>query len=153
SAGPASRCFVATYPPGPMPDTSVTPDLDRWLGDPQVRTRHRRGAAVAPDELWHAAEQVEIADLRTLGRVVRWRIPGAPGDLALRDLFRRYPFTVLEEGDGWSVSGMCGRVWTLVRDYPELGGADDFAGWHEPGTVRILFAHWVLPDGNGGSVL
>ena len=127
--------------------------LDEWLADPQIRTRHRRTAGVPREQLWHAAETVRVCDAPKLGRVLRWRIPGTPGDLPYRDVFRRYPFSVLDEGDGWSVSGLCGRVWSLRRDYPQLGGPDDFRDWDESGTVRILFAHWVEEDGDAGSAL
>jgi hypothetical protein len=123
-------------------------DLDSWLPDPQVRTVHRRGARADPEALWHAAESVRVCDAPTIGRVLRWRIPGTPADRPYRDVFRRYPFTVLDEGDRWSVSGLCGKVWTLQRDYPRLEGADEFLAWDEPGTVRVLFAHWVeVQDG------
>src|SRR3954454_11357325 len=128
-------------------------DLDAWLPDPQVRTRHRRQAKAASERLWQAAETVRICDAPTLGRVVRWRIPGTPRDLPFRELFRRYPFAVLAEGEHWSVSGLCGRVWTLRRDYPKIRGGDDFLGWEESDSVRVLFAHWVVADGDGRSVL
>jgi hypothetical protein len=128
-------------------------DLDRWLPDPQVRTEHRRDARAASEALWQAAETVRVCDAPTLGRVVRWRIPDTPKDLPYRDLFRRYPFAVLAEGERWSISGLCGRVWTLRRDYPHIDGADDFLGWEESGTVRVLFAHWVESNGNGRSTL
>ena len=118
-------------------------DLDHWLPDPQVRTRHRRKAHASPDELWHAAETVRLCDAPRLGRVVRWRIPDTPRDLPFRELFRRYPFTVLEEGERWSVSGLCGRIWTLKRDYPRIEGPDDFLAWDKPNTAKVLFAHWV----------
>lgn len=121
-------------------------DLDDWLEEPQIRTRHRRSAAASPDRLWHAAESVRVSEAATLGRVLRWRIPGTPADLPFRDVFRRYPFTVLDEGELWSISGLCGRVWSLRRDYPRLDGAGDFRDWAEPGTVRVLFAHWVEAD-------
>lgn len=119
------------------------PDLDRWLPDPDVCSRHRRPSAAAPMDLWHAAETVCLDDTRTLGRLVRWRIPGTPGDILFRDLFRRPPFLVLEEGDGWSVSGLVGRIWTLERDYPRLESPAEFAAWDEPGTVRVVVANWV----------
>lgn len=128
-------------------------DLDSWLPDPQVRTRHRREASVDAERLWHAAETVQVCDARTLGSVVRWRIPGTPRDLPFRDLFRRYPFTVLAEGEHWSVSGLCGRVWTLRRDYPEVSDAEEFLDWDEPGTVRVLFAHWIDPAGDGRAAI
>jgi hypothetical protein len=96
---------------------------------------------------------VRVCDAPLLGRIVRWRIPGTARDLPYRELFRRYPFALLDEGERWSVSGLCGRVWTLRRDYPELDGGDEFRGWSEPGTVRVLFAHWTEPTEDGGATL
>lgn len=128
-------------------------DLDAWLPDPVIRSRHRRTAATDPAVLWHAAESVRLRDTRTLGRLVRWRIPGVPADIAFRDLFRAAPFTVLEEADGWSVSGLAGRIWTLERDYPVLDGPDAFTAWDEPDTAKVLFAHWVEPDGDDSALV
>ena len=129
------------------------PDLDSWLSGPAVRTSHRRSAAAAPDALWRAARQIRLADTRTLGRLVRWRIPGTPARLTYEQLLRSYPFTVLDEGEHHLVSGLCGRIWTLNRDYPRLDGPEAFRTWAEPGTVRALFAHWVEPDDDGGSAI
>jgi hypothetical protein len=129
------------------------PDLDEWLPDPQVRTRHRRSAEADADRLWHAAQTVRLRDAPTLGRAVRWRIPGTSSDLLFRDLLRQYPFTVIEEGTRWSVSGMCGRLWTLRRDYPRIEGADDFLAWDQRGTVRVLLAHWIEQDGSGQNAI
>ena len=125
-------------------------DLDAWLPDPQVRGSHRRGARAAPEELWRAAQEVTVADAPVLGRAVRWRIPGTSADMSFRDLLRSYP---LAEGDGWSVSGLCGRLWTLTRDYTRLEKPDDFLEWSEPGTARVLIAHWVEPDSDGLAAL
>jgi hypothetical protein len=131
----------------------VHPDLDQWLPDPQVRTSHRRSAEADADRLWHAAESVRLRDAPTLGKAVRWRIPGTTPDLLFRDLFRQYPFAVIDEGSRWSVSGMCGRIWTLRRDYPRIEGADEFRDWDEGGTVKVLLAHWIEPDGAGQNAL
>jgi hypothetical protein len=128
-------------------------DLDDWLPEPHVRTRHRRPARASADSLWHAAETVRVRDAPALGRVVRWRIPGTAPEIPFRDLLRRYPFTVLAEGDRWSVSGLCGRIWTLQRDYPRLAGADDFDAWDEPGTVRAVLAHWIEAGRDGRPAL
>jgi hypothetical protein len=124
-------------------------DLDAWLPDPQVRRSHRRSARADPDVLWRAAADVTIAEAPRLGRAVRWRIPGTPADISFRELLRSYPFTVLAEGERWSVSGLCGRLWTLRRDYPRLETPEDFLEWDEPGTVRVLLADWVEPEGDG----
>jgi hypothetical protein len=128
-------------------------ELDAWLPRPTVRTNHRRAAAADPDDLWRAAQDVRLSDTRTMGRLVQWRIPGTGPGTSFRDLLASYPFTVLAEGERWSLSGLGGRIWTLARDYPEIHGAEEFRAFREPGTVRVLFAHWVEPAAPGGSTL
>jgi hypothetical protein len=121
-------------------------DLDAWLEDPTVRTHRCRGADATPDTLWAEACAIKLAETRTLGRLVRWRIPGVPAERTYDELFRTYPFVVLDAGERHLVSGLCGRIWTLARDYPQLVGPDAFRDWDEKGTVRVLFAHWVTDD-------
>ena len=127
--------------------------LDDWLPEPQVRTRHERTAKATPDGLWRAAETVQVCDAPVLGRIVRWRIPGTPRDMPFREMFQRYPFTVLAEGERWTASGLCGRIWTLQRDYPRIDSAEDFLAWDRPGTVRVLFAHWIEPASDGQAAI
>jgi hypothetical protein len=131
----------------------VAVDLDDWLPEPQVCTRHRRTAAVDPDRLWHAAETIQVCDAPRLGRVLRWRIPDTPRSRPYRDVFRRYPFTVLDEGENWSVSGLCGRIWTLGRDYPRIEGPDEFLAWHEPNSAKVAFAHWAEHHERGAALV
>ena len=129
-------------------------DLDAWLprpGDPHPPPAARRAAGT--DELWRAAAGVRLDETRTIGRLVQWRIPGTPGDQTFRELCSRYPFRVLDGGDRWLLSGMCGRIWSLARDYPVLADAEAFRGWDARGTVRVLFAHWAEPAGPGRSAL
>lgn len=126
-------------------------ELDAWLPKPAVRTRHERSAAADPDEIFHAASTVCLSDTRTVGRLVRWRIPGTPANLTFTDMFERYPFTPLESGHNRFLAGLCGRIWTFRRDYPRLEDASAFQAWNEPGTVRVLFAHWSEPNGDYGS--
>jgi hypothetical protein len=128
-------------------------ELDHWLPDPAVRTHHQRRAAAAPDALWAAARGLRLSDTRTLGRLVRWRIPGTSPDQTFRGLLSEYPFVVLAEGERWSMSGLCGRIWTLNRDYPRLDSPEAFRAWDETGTARVLFGHWVEPDGAGGATI
>jgi hypothetical protein len=127
--------------------------LDAWMGAPAVRTHHRCAAEADPDALWRAAAGVRLGDTGTLGRLVRWRIPGLSPELTYDQMFRAYPFTVLEEGEHHLLAGLCGRIWTLARDYPRLEGPEAFAGWHEPGTVRVLFGHWVQSAGSGSELV
>ena len=123
--------------------------LDAWLGTPAVRTHHCRSAAAAPEALWERATEVRLDETRSLGRLVRWRIPGLAGDPTYHELFRAYPFCVLEEDRHLLVTGLCGRIWTLARDYPRLAGPAEFEGWDERATVRVILAHWVEPAADG----
>jgi hypothetical protein len=132
---------------------SAAPDLDKWLPGPAVRVVHRRESSVSVDELWAAARAVQLSDTTVLGRLVRWRIPGLAGDLGYDDLFRQPPFTVLEEGEHALVSGLVGRIWTLRRDYPQLGSPQEFADWSKGGTARVVIASWAAERPGGGSVL
>lgn len=134
-------------------DAMATPDLDAWLPDPDIRTRHARTAAASEVDLWEAARSVKLRDTKRLGRLVTWRIPGVPQDSTYWDMFATDPFATLEETEHCVLSGMCGRIWTLRRDYPHLGGAQDFRAWEEGGTARVLFGHWVEPSASGGSTL
>jgi hypothetical protein len=128
-------------------------ELDDWMADPAVRSRHRRRAAAPAGDLWAAAREVRLAETGTLGRLVRWRIPGTPPGQTFRGLLAEYPFVVLDEGERWSLSGLCGRIWTLSRDYPRLDGPAAFRAWDQPGTVRVLFAHWTEEHGPGASAI
>jgi hypothetical protein len=128
-------------------------DLDTWLPAPTIRTRHRRAAHAAPERLWSAAHALRVDATGPLGHVIRWRIPGLPSGVTFGGLFSSPPFTVLAEGDHWQVSGLAGRIWTLRRDYPRLDHPEAFTGWSQPGTARVLFAHWIEHDGDGRSVL
>lgn len=133
-------------------DAVTTPQLERWLPSHQVRTHHQRPAQADPAALWDAAQRVCISETRSLGRLVRWRIPGVRTTQTFTDMFRAYPFTLLDEGESHSISGLCGKIWTLARDYPRLDGPEDFRAWAEPGTVRVLFAHWVEPVDGGAEL-
>jgi hypothetical protein len=127
--------------------------LDAWLGTPAVRTHHRRTAAAPAEALWQQATEVRLDETRTLGRLVRWRIPGLEPSMTYHELFRSYPFCVLEEDERLLITGLCGRIWTLARDYPRLGSATDFTEWDEPGTVRVAFGHWVVEGDDGRAEL
>lgn len=129
------------------------PQLEQWAPDPAVGTVSRREAAAETEPLWRAASTVRLAECRLLGPLVRWRIPGLEQPLTYQELLRQPPFTLLAEGDGYSLSGLVGRIWTLRRDYGELRDAEDFLAWDEPGTVRVLLATWAQPAGAGHSAL
>jgi len=124
-------------------DTSMTPDLDKWLPDPGLRVTHRRESSASADALWEAARALALSETAMLGRLVRWRIPGLAGNERFDNLFRQPPFIVLEESERALVSGLVGRIWTLRRDYPQLGSPQEFDQWSQRGTARVVMATWV----------
>jgi hypothetical protein len=128
-------------------------DLDRWLSDPVVRTRHRREAPASERELWAAAATVRLRDCRILGRLIRARIPGLQPSLTFEELFHGDPFNVLDEGSTYALSALCGRIWTVRGDFAMLAHAADFLTWHAPGTVRVLFANWAEPTEGGAALV
>ena len=132
---------------------SVAPDLDKWLPDPALRVTHRRESTVSAAELWQAARETRLSETAVLGRLVRLRIPGLARDLGYDDLFRQPPFIVLEEGEHALVSGLVGKIWTLRRDYPQLGSPQAFADWSKGGTARVVIANWAVERPDGGSAL
>jgi hypothetical protein len=140
----------ALTPRSPGPEG---PDLDIWLDRAVVRVTHRRETGIEPDALWAAAKTIRLSDTRTLGRLVRLRIPGLAPDIAYDEMFRHPPFNVLHAGETTLVSGLVGRIWTLRRDYPALADPDAFRTWRARSTVRVLFAIWVEPLSSGGSAL
>ena len=127
-------------------------DLDRWLAKPVLRTSHHRESSASEEELWASAGTVRLRDCRILGRLVRARIPGLQASLTFDEVFRNDPFNLLEEGPTYALSGLCGRIWTVRRDFVLLSHAADFLTWHTPGTVRVLFASWAEAT-VGGSAL
>jgi hypothetical protein len=131
----------------------VSEALDHWLPDFSVRTLHHRAAPVGKEALWAAASSIRLADTGRLGKLVSWRIPGLHASQTYHEMFRAYPFTVLQETEDTLISGLCGKIWTPARDYPRLDDAAAFADWSEPGTVRVAFAHQAEPLENGGSQL
>jgi len=135
-----------------FPEGSSAPDLDRWLRSATRRTSHRRASRADPGDLWRAAMGVRLRDCRLLGRMVRMRLGLSDASLTFDALFHAPPFVLLEEGPTWSMSGVCGRIWSTRAELGLLLDAQAFREWDEPGTARVLFAHWVEPLAAGAAV-
>src|SRR4051812_29041163 len=115
-------------------------DLDRWLAEPTLRTRHSRESPTSERDLWESAATVRLRDCRILGRLIRLRIPGLHAGLTFAEMFRSDPFNLLEEGPTHILSGLCGRIWTTRGDFAQLAQPQDFLTWQVAGTARVLFA-------------
>jgi hypothetical protein len=134
--------------------SSVPPvDLDGWLAEPTVRTRQRRESPTLEAELWACAETVRLRDCRVPGRLIRARIPGLQASLTFNELFRHDPFNLLETGPTYTLSGLCGRIWTVRGNFAVLSDPAEFRFWEVPGTVRVLFASWTEPTEMGAALV
>ena len=114
------------------------------------------GGRRRPTRCGRAARSVRLDQTRTIGHLVRWRIPGVPPDQSFMGLLSEDPFTLLDEGPHHAISGLCGRIWTLSRDYGDLAGPDDFRAWNEPRTVRVAvraLGHGRIPAAASSTLL
>ncbi|MDX6660686.1 MAG: hypothetical protein QOJ55_1508 [Solirubrobacteraceae bacterium] len=127
--------------------------LDAWLPDPHARTRHARSSPAPPERLWAAAERVRVRDTMTLRPLITLRLGSeAPSaDTTFRELFRRPPFVLLEEGERWSASGVAGRLWARRGGLARLQGPDHYRAWNERGTARVAVLNSVRARAGGGS--
>jgi hypothetical protein len=128
-------------------------DLDQWLPNPATRIHHRRDAACNRATLWAAAETVTIGESGLLGRLIRWRVPGARREQTYRGLFTTRPFVMLDEGDYHLLAGVCGKIWTVRPALTAVRSPSEFRQWRVPGTVRVLFAHWVTVTPAGAALI
>jgi hypothetical protein len=112
--------------------------LDPWLPDYHVRSLQRRVSRADPDRLWDAARQTRIRDTRVLRPVIGARLgPHAPpADTTFRELFRSGVFTLLEEGDHYSISGIAGCLWAPRGEFARFESAADYREYGPPGRAK-----------------
>ena len=128
----------------PLLEPHLDSSLDTWLPDYHVRAVQRRAARATPEELWAAAQQTPIGDTRVLRPLIGARLgPHAPPlDTTFRELFRTDIFTLLEEGDRYSISGVAGCLWAPRGEYAHFESAADYKQYEEPfrakGAVMTL---------------
>lgn len=137
-----------------MPErpADAVPDLEAWLPAAMVRTSHRRESRADTEALWSAASTVRLRDCRVLGRLLSRRLAAGDPDTTFEALFRTPPFVLLEAGATWALSGLCGRIWTVRGELGRVRDPQAFRDWSEPGTVRVLFAHWAAPRAGGAAL-
>ena len=117
-----------------------------------MRTSHQQEGGASARRLWAAAATVRLRDSRLLGPLIRARIPGLRPSLTFAELFRSFPFNLLDEGRTYTLSGLCGRIWTVHGDFAQLSRPSEFLTWRVPGTVRVLFANWAETTEHGAAL-
>lgn len=117
--------------------------------------RYARAARVPPEDLWAAASQIRLCDTRTMRRLIRWRLGkhAPPPETTYRELFRSGIFTLLEDGERYSVSGAAGRIWAPSGDYARFESGDEYREWSKPGTAKVAFLTEVREHERGSEIL
>jgi hypothetical protein len=117
----------------------VTP-LDRWLPEHDVQELHDVRVAASPEVAFAAAVGMPVAPdalVRTL-----FRLRGLSGGGTVEGAIRAIGFAELERSPTLLVLGAGGRPWR------PRGG---LVGWEQSseGQVRMAFALWAEPEGDG----
>jgi hypothetical protein len=128
--------------------------LDPWLPDYQVRSLQRRASSADPDRLWQAAAETEIRDTRMLRPLIGARLgPHAPpAHTTFRELFRSGIFTLLEEGDHYSISGVAGCLWSPRGEYASFESAADYKEYEPPGRAKAAVLTQVREHERGSEI-
>jgi hypothetical protein len=133
----------------------LAPSLDTWLPDYQVRTLQRRTSRATPEALWEAAARTRIRDTRMLRPLIGARLgPNAPpANTTFRELFRTGIFTLLEEGDRYSISGVAGCLWAPRGEYARFESAADYRQYEKDGRAKAAVMTLVREHERGSEII
>jgi hypothetical protein len=120
-----------------------------------MRSVNRRVSSATPDALWEAAGCTRISDTRMLRPLIGARLgPNAPpADTTFRKLFRTGIFTLLEEGDHYSISGVAGCLWAPRGEYARFESADDYRQYEPPGRAKAAVLTLVQEHARGSEIV
>jgi hypothetical protein len=120
-----------------------------------MRAVYRRVSSATPDALWDAAGRTRISESRILRPLIGARLgPNAPpADTTFRKLFRTGIFTLLQEGDRYSISGVAGCLWAPRGEYARFESADDYRQYETPGRAKAAVLTLVQEHSRGSEIV
>jgi hypothetical protein len=111
---------------------------------------HGIDVAAPPERTWAALERVTVGELRLTRTLMQVRGLGRRTAALDRTFTDAVSFLApLAEAPCDRVIGMVGRPWRLRPAHAPIAGADDFAGFDEPGWVRIATDFRVVATAGG----
>jgi hypothetical protein len=133
----------------------LTPPIDRLVPKTHARLRYTRRSIAHPDDLWDAARTIRLKDAPRLNRLIRWRLGrnAPPASTTFEDFFRSGVFTLLEEGERYSVSGVAGRIWSPSGDYQRFETTSDYMEYDRPGSAKVVLGTSVHEHGEGSEIV
>src|SRR3954470_10879124 len=114
-----------------------------------------RASTATPDELWEAAQTIQLREAPRLCRLIRWRLgKHAPSpDTTFEEFFRTGIFMLLEEGERLYISGVAGKIWTPSSDYAQFETAGEYREWRKRGTAKVVLKNQVREHERGSEIL
>jgi hypothetical protein len=114
-----------------------------------------RASAASPERLWEEANAFRIRQSRSLGPLIGHRLGrNAPAaDATFRELFRTGIFTLLDEGERYSISGCAGKIWNPRGEFARLESAAEYREYHAPGTCKAVFLASVVEHPRGSEIV
>ena len=76
-----------------------------------------------------------------------------PVDTTFRELFRTDIFTLLEEGDRYSISGVAGCLWAPRGEYARFESAEDYRQYAPPGRAKAAVMTLVRDHSRGSEIV
>ncbi|HEY2603521.1 MAG TPA: hypothetical protein VGI67_18335 [Thermoleophilaceae bacterium] len=115
---------------------------------------YRRASRATPAALWEAAGATRIRDTRVLRPLIGARLgPHAPpANTTFRELFRTDIFTLLEEGDRYSISGVAGCLWAPRGEYAHFESVADYKQYEKPGRAKAALLTQVREHERGSEI-
>jgi hypothetical protein len=124
--------------------------IDSLLPAWDVHDVHGIDVAAPPERTWAALEQVTVRELALTRVLMSLRGLGRRTSSPDRTFVDAASFLVpLAAGPGERVAGMVGRPWRLRPQRVPIAGAEDFAGFAEPGWVRVATDFRVIAAAGG----
>ena len=132
--------------------------LDGLIPEPGLVELDYADVAVSPGRAWDVARKVDLARsplVRSLFaiRTLPSRLAGREAETAhlrIDDITSSEApgFRVLAEAEREVVVGAIGKVWQLDIPFVEVGAAEDFLAFSEPGNIKVAWALRALPRGD-----
>lgn len=141
----------------------MTTTLDPWLPRWHFRERHERRIDAPPSTVYAALPGVDLAASPVVKpllaiRLLPARLTGRPTAGIDLDALTMARFTggfvrLADDPPRAFVVGACGAFWRPVGGAPEAASADEFARHARPGTARLAWGFFFIPDGGGTRVV
>jgi hypothetical protein len=132
-----------------------TTEVQDWLPGCHARLHLARASRATPEELWSAAQAIQLRDAPRLARLIRWRLGkhAPPPETTFEEFFRTGIFMLLEEGDRLYISGVAGKIWAPSGDYAQFETAGEYREYRARGIAKVVVKTEVREHERGSQIV